>query len=268
MIKQMRHTHIYAYSTASKSAKALSKALGISRIRHKNSTLIPRPDRTIINWGCGQNLFPITLFVCRIINYPNKVDLCSDKLEFFKAATKAKLPTPAFTEDFEQASKWTQKGTVVGRQLLRGSGGQGIVLLNADASNLEEFATCKFWTKYIPKQDEFRIHFGFGKIFDTQKKMRKRDWPDEEVNWQIRNHTNGFIFARENFETPEEVKKAATDFVKAFPGIDFGALDLIYNARQNKAYILEVNTAPGLIGKTLDNYKKHFEEFLHAVPNM
>ena len=37
-------------------------------------------------------------------------------------------------------------------------------------------------------------------------------------------------------------------------GLDFGAVDVIYNGHSNRAYVLEINTAPGLTGTTLDNY--------------
>jgi D-alanine-D-alanine ligase-like ATP-grasp enzyme len=36
--------------------------------------------------------------------------------------------------------------------------------------------------------------------------------------------------------------------------LDFGAADVIYNAQQDRAYSLEVNSAPGIMGTTLVNY--------------
>ena len=43
-------------------------------------------------------------------------------------------------------------------------------------------------------------------------------------------------------------------------GLDFGAVDVLWNERQQKAYVCEVNTAPGLEGITLDNYLKEIKE--------
>ena len=37
-------------------------------------------------------------------------------------------------------------------------------------------------------------------------------------------------------------------------GLDFGAVDIIYNKQEDKWYVLEVNTAPGIYGTTLDKY--------------
>jgi D-alanine-D-alanine ligase-like ATP-grasp enzyme len=44
--------------------------------------------------------------------------------------------------------------------------------------------------------------------------------------------------------------------------LDFGAVDVIYNRAQDKAYVLEVNTAPGLEGSTLDNYVEAIQKVL------
>jgi D-alanine-D-alanine ligase-like ATP-grasp enzyme len=45
-------------------------------------------------------------------------------------------------------------------------------------------------------------------------------------------------------------------------GLDFGAIDMIYNERRNQYYVLEVNTACGLTGTTLDKYVEVFKEFV------
>jgi len=36
--------------------------------------------------------------------------------------------------------------------------------------------------------------------------------------------------------------------------LDFGAVDIIYNEHEDKYYVLEVNSAPGLEGTTLEKY--------------
>jgi D-alanine-D-alanine ligase-like ATP-grasp enzyme len=40
--------------------------------------------------------------------------------------------------------------------------------------------------------------------------------------------------------------------------LDFGAVDIIYNAKRNECYVLEVNTAPGLEGTTVEKYATKF----------
>ena len=72
---------------------------------------------------------------------------------------------------------------------------------------------------------------------------------------------NGFIFARNEIQIPEDVTVQAT---KAFEitGLDFGAVDVIYNERQSAAYVLEINTAPGLEGTTDTDYAQMLREKL------
>jgi D-alanine-D-alanine ligase-like ATP-grasp enzyme len=41
-------------------------------------------------------------------------------------------------------------------------------------------------------------------------------------------------------------------------GLYFGAADVIWNDKEQRAYVLEVNTAPGLEGTTLENYANAF----------
>jgi D-alanine-D-alanine ligase-like ATP-grasp enzyme len=42
--------------------------------------------------------------------------------------------------------------------------------------------------------------------------------------------------------------------------LDFGAVDVIWNEKQQRAYVLEVNTAPGLEGQTVDDYARGIKE--------
>ena len=60
--------------------------------------------------------------------------------------------------------------------------------------------------------------------------------------------------------TPDPVRDTiAVNAVKAL-GLDFGAVDIIYNEKENQYYVLEVNTAPGLEGTTLIKYAERFSK--------
>jgi hypothetical protein len=94
------------------------------------------------------------------------------------------------------------------------------------------------------------------RMVSAQQKKRRLD--HDEPNWQIRNHENGFVYAREGINPPEAVLLASQTVFDKCTELDFGAVDVIYNAKTNRAYVLEVNTAPGLEGQTLEDYAKHF----------
>jgi D-alanine-D-alanine ligase-like ATP-grasp enzyme len=90
----------------------------------------------------------------------------------------------------------------------------------------------------------------------VQQKRRRLDV--ENPNWQVRNHANGFIYARENVNPPQCVIDAAKIVFNKCTELDFGAVDVIYNAKQDRAYVLEINSAPGLEGQTLQDYADYF----------
>ena len=258
----MKNLHIFAYNNASKSSKSLAKSLKISRIHHKNSKLIPRITRTIINWGTDSVNFPIKLLACNIVNIPTAIDTCSNKLLFFQhLKNQGGILHPSWTTSFKEASQWQQDSTIVGRKTLRGHSGRGIIFLKDDNSNIEEWGSCPLWTKYIPKKDEFRVHFGFKKIIDVQQKRRKVDIPDDQVNWRVRSFHNGFVYTRENLQYQDEILAISQKVIDSI-NLDFGAIDIIWNEKKQKAYVLEVNTAPGLEGHTIEIYKQMFEENL------
>jgi D-alanine-D-alanine ligase-like ATP-grasp enzyme len=101
------------------------------------------------------------------------------------------------------------------------------------------------------------VHVFKGKMIHKQRKARRLDVPDEEVNWKVRNHDNGFIFQIEDFDMPEDCAVQSIAAVEAL-GLHFGAVDVVYNAKEQRAYVLEVNSAPGLSGTTLDKYVEAF----------
>jgi glutathione synthase/RimK-type ligase-like ATP-grasp enzyme len=135
--------------------------------------------------------------------------------------------------------------------MLRANGGRGIIVLSPGSG--DDVPEAPFYTQYIPKTDEYRVHVWGGQVLDVQMKKRRTEIPDEEVNWQIRNHNNGFVFARDGVNPPDCVHTAAVRAVSAL-ALDFGAVDIGYNAKRDKCRVYEVNTAPGLEGTTLDKY--------------
>lgn len=247
-------TAIYSYNSASASSKALAEALGIKRIKAVGSKFKDAAHNTVINWGSSD--VPYTN--ARVLNSGVAIGNATNKLKFFQKMTEAGLGEwlVPFTTSQDTVRDWLDEGhIVVARQKLQGHSGEGIVLLEGGDA---EIVNAPLYTQYVNKKHEFRLHVrkhGNGDcfIFDSQRKARKNDVPDDQVNWRIRNLDGGFIYAREGFETPACVYEAARQIFLA-TGLDFGAIDIIYNEHYNKAYVLEVNTAPGLTGTTLDKY--------------
>jgi len=241
---------IYPYKPGSKGGKALAKSIGAKRIKHKGSRFRGGPNKTVINWGATE--LPEQVTKCKVINPPEAVLRAADKLQFFKAMEGQDL-TPAFCTGLQEASEWVSDGKiVVCRTMLRANSGRGIVI----AEKEDELVHAPLYVEYIKKKEEYRVHVYKGDCFDIQRKARRADTPDEQVNWRVRNHDNGFIFAREGVnESPyaERLHELARNSCCVL-GLDFGAVDIIWNERRERGYVLEVNTAPGLEGTTLEKY--------------
>lgn len=250
--------NIFPYKPGSEGAKALAQALGIKRIKAEDSKFKGAAHKLIVNWGNSK--LPNELLKCRVLNSPEAVSKASNKLSFFKAVAEAGVAVPCFTTEPAEATAWLAEGkTVVARTILNGHSGAGIVLLKGDV----EIVKAPLYVEYVPKKEEYRVHIFRGEVVDVQRKARNKQVADELVNWQIRNHANGFIFARGEDVlgiVPADVTQQAIDSVKAC-GLDFGAADVVYNDKQKKAYVLECNTAPGLSGATLEGYVERFKKY-------
>ena len=255
---------ILAYKSGSASAKALAESVGGLRVKHKG-TFKHTANRLLVNWGSSDldlvnsKANPtLPSLNCHVVGDRLSTAIAGNKLEAFNV-WKNTMPNdiPAFTTNRQEAEGWVTKGAVVCRLLLRGSGGRGIVVVPKGG---EIPPNCPLFVKYIKKEEEYRVHVFCGEILDVQRKMRKTDVPDEEVNWQVRNHDNGFIFGREGVGLPDNALDLAKRAVATLH-LDFGAVDIIYNAKADKYTLLEVNTAPGLVGTTLEKYSEAITHF-------
>jgi len=256
---------IYLHNPNSEGGANLARGLGIRRIRHEGSTFRGGPRKTVINWGSSQ--LPRIIDGSRILNLPERVARASNKLAFFQQFTgdNAGLVVP-WTGDSREALRWLEeRETVVARTILNGSGAAGLVLVSPDRAG--DLPRAQLYTKYVMKKDEYRVHVVNGQSIDVQRKSLRRDFAEaaqregREINWKVRNLENGFIYQRENLQTPQTVIDVAVRAVQTL-GLDFGAVDVIYNEQQRRAYVLEVNTAPGLEGTTVENYVRAFRGLL------
>jgi glutathione synthase/RimK-type ligase-like ATP-grasp enzyme len=226
----------------------------------------PLPGK-IINWGHRGINDQLAFFLqhgLAVINRPQSVAGVSNKLAFFNLAQAATdgPRIPVFTNDLAQATAWLSDGiTVMGRST-HGSCGKDIAFFNEAP---DRFNASEFWVQYKLKKDEYRIHIMNGKVISQQKKaLRKTDAEGNpidkaNVDFKIRNLRNGFIFQRLGLSIPADVVIQALKAM-AISGLDFGAVDVIYNQHEDRAYVLEINTAPGLEGTTLEDYLTAFKE--------
>lgn len=243
----------YPYSMKSGSVKRLCEALDVKRIYREGPAI--QVD-TLVNWGCAR--LRRTVGAERILNSFEGVAKAHNKLKTFKALD-GHVGIPEWTESRVEANRWLAEGLwVYARTNLTGNSGDGIVLLEPYDTILKDIAP--LYTKRVNVDQEYRVHVFNGKAIFLQRKARKRAVPDAEVNWKIRNHENGFIFAHKDVVVPGIAIQSSLHAVDRH-GLDFGAVDVAVG-KDGKPYVFEVNTAPGIEGTCLDVYVEAFKELM------
>lgn len=248
---------IIPYKMGSRGATALADALGIRKVRFNSDTYRHREGTVLINWGNTQQI-EFRHDGADVLNPPQTVRNASNKLTAFGLFQRANIPTVEWTTDQDVADSWLEDGaTVFARTTVSGHSGEGIVVVK-EGRNVPN---APLYTKYKKKANEYRVHVFNDVEIAIQEKKRANDHEFEGDAALIRSHHHGWRFCRENLsilthdneEKLERLQDLAINAIRAL-GLDFGAVDIIYNSRDDAFYVLEVNTAVGLEGQTLTDY--------------
>ena len=174
-----------------------------------------------------------------------------NKIEQLRQFVAAGVCCPKWTTDSNAVTRNDLGRVVFARTLINSTNGRGILEINLEDEN-NVIPNAPLYTEYIPKKSEYRVHVFNGEVIDTQQKKKKRGF-DDERNTRVRNVNNGYVYCRDGVNPPDGIASLAINAVKAC-GYNYGAVDIIYNEKQNKCFVLEVNSRPGLMGTTLDKY--------------
>jgi hypothetical protein len=180
-----------------------------------------------------------------------------NKIEQFRAFTAAQVSCPKNTTNTEQLGELGR--SIFARTLVNSTGGKGIIEFEYKPG--EAAPRAPFYTEYIPKKAEYRVHVFNGEVIDVQQKKKRRAFDTDTRDTRVRNLANGYVYTREGIVAPVGMDTLAVNAVNAV-GYSYGAVDIIYNEKRNQCFVLEVNSRPGLMGTTLEKYTdaliKHF----------
>lgn len=248
----MKNIRIYRGERRSAGARALGRAMGVKVLRWRNSRYRPRAGHVVINWGCSE----APGWVATALNAPAAVARATNKLQTFQVLTEKSVPTVEFTQDHGQAAEWLKSdGLVIERHLLNGTQGRGLRVVR----DVAEMQHAPLYTRYFKASHEYRVHVVGGKVIDSQEKRRRPEYRGNEV----RNLAHGWVFCREDVNIPPMVEAASVWAVR-YLGLDFGAVDIKANRQGTRCAVLEVNTAPGLEGTTLERYAQSLLDFVRT----
>lgn len=257
---------ILPYKMGSQSASRLAEGLREAGVRcmkvYPDRAYRPRPDDVIINWGSSQPPRWSSLMHDFPLNPFHNTCGASNKLAAFNSMEEGEVSIPEFTTRWGQADDWMQQDrhTIVVRHKLIGHSGEGIEIVS-HTEGVMDLPEAPLYVKYIKKSAEYRVHVFKGQVIDIQQKRKKRGVENDEVDYKVRSYANGWVFCRDDINPHASVSTEAINAVDSL-GLDFGAVDVIWNNHHRKAYVLEVNTAPGLEGATVGKYVGAVVNFL------
>ncbi len=217
---------IVPYKMSSKSARLLASKLTV-KLGYKVWRGRPRYDTNNIFWGKPGHI-------------------AANKLKTFNVLKEAGVSHVPYTSSKEEAEAWLKAGSTVLARTACGQAGSGITIVNP-GSVLPE---ATLYTRYVKKKKEFRVHVYQGKVIFVQEKRKANG---VEADPLIRSHKRGWKFCMQNVVEPDGLRVLAVNAVGAL-GLDFGGVDVIWNELKNTCYVLEVNTAPGIEGSSLEAY--------------
>lgn len=229
-------------SGPSNGAVALRNVLrerGLTAKISRRTTFRRRPY--VINWGTTHGFNG----AAEVLNTNEAVATARNKLLTFNTLKEQGFEHIPDFWTAPPSSSERGKSIILERHSLTGQSGSGIRVKRRD----EALDAAPLYVRYIKKSREFRVHVFRGQVVAVQEKRRERDndqTPDQKL---IRNHANGWVFCVLDVQEPSGLRDIAVDAIRKLD-LDFGAVDMILS-RDNRLYVLEVNTRPGLESPTV-----------------
>lgn len=242
----------------------------VLKIRREGSRFVGQAGDVIFNYGAS-TMPGSVIGQATVLNAASAIGGASNKLNAFNAMSAAGVRTVEFTNDRNVAQGWVDNDRVLvyARTRLQGHSGEGIEIGYHNPNGVgdaggypvtAQLPRAQLYTKAVMgNRREFRVHVFKGKIIYIQQKRRRDGWQEQSgYSNLVRNHASGWIYATQS-ATPinNAAKREAIKAVAAL-GLDFGAVDIITN--REDAFVLEVNTAPGMTGTTLEVYTRAISE--------
>jgi D-alanine-D-alanine ligase-like ATP-grasp enzyme len=158
---------------------------------------------------------------------------------------------------------------VVGRKLLESYEGKGIIMFDPEKGSptKEDVLACKVFTKFIPKDREFRVHVFKGKPLVILEKKKKKDW-DGPTSKYIFNTENGYVFCQHDLDIAQSLNNAIQILAQQSSGVnnsDFQGVDIGYCSKKNNLFVIEVNSAPGIEGSNVGRYCDAIQAHLETL---
>src|SRR3990167_30982 len=247
----MMKAAIYPYKATSEGAKFLAEHLNGRLIQDTDDL---RRDEILINWGAGY--LGIRTWNRNWLNKPSAICRAVNKLQAFEFFERTGVPHPLYTHSISNVQSWLHNGKkILARQTASGMMGAGISVLTRPTDNIP---SAEFYSCHVQHDDEYRIHVFRGRIINIAMKTAQVSNP----NLLVRNWGNEWKFR--NTDAQNIVKQVGIDAIRSL-GLDFGAADIGYCHDRNRAYVFEVNSAPGTGHYTITRYAEAMTNYMQHL---
>jgi len=129
-------------------------------------------------------------------------------------------------------------------------GGRGFHIIHNKVEAVDAIRQGMYLQAIVQKKEEFRMFIINNRIIESSIKRPTSESCRDNMVW---NHESGWnFFYIPNDDIAEHLRSEARMAISAC-GLDFGAVDVCVD-KEDKAWIFEINTAPGLIDRKAEKF--------------
>ncbi len=248
----------------------------------------PTDKKTVICWGT-KTKEAVVLKNDKVLNHPDNIRTNRNKLLSLEAFQKEGCNVAPFTDDFKKADSKGLEYPLIARTKYHQGGAGFWLCLNAAQMAQAANEGAQYIQKFIEIKDEYRLHVVEGKVVYAVKKVMRNNHKEAFTNHYtehvenfakkqkidldkatvdvimdrmsrkfatgsdmvVRSNTRGWKFSK--LDITKLNKDLVNESVKALKALklNYGAVDCCIGS-DNKPYIIECNTGPGLEGSSLE----------------
>lgn len=274
--------YVFPWDQLSEGATAVAAALNCQKLLRERSRYGPQHGDVLVNWGASdidkwmyQRVDPEK---DKITVLNRDVSVTIDKRIFFDRCEGMYAVPKAITfkkgaSRLDMARSMIEKGVlsypVLCRVKVKGKDGEGIVI----AKSAKELVDAPLYVQLEEKSAEYRVHVGRNRdgstsIIGVQQKFLPNGVKAEDRVLRTTSSGCYFVWTKdgEPVKVPDQVSLAAMNVFDRFPELTFGGLDVIYDKARDRAFVVEINSAPEMTEKSANLYAEFFQQFREDVP--
>lgn len=207
-------------------------------------------NNIVVRWG---NCIQVPLENCIVYNKSEAIAKATDKKLSRELFTKAGLSCPKLIE-----GQFVKINFPVIARPSKHSKGKNFVVINNHAEYIRHslYNTDWYYSEYVDKVAEYRLHVAHGRVLNYLEKPAPRD--KNQLAWNRAQNEDPFVNVKwDNYNG--KVCNLAIKSLDVF-GLDFGAVDIMVDKNGNP-YLLEVNTAGTLSSSeySMQRYAMYFD---------